>query len=528
MKKLAVLLVLLDGSLAAQCNIYNAGATCPNSGTIPGTSPAETWAGAPNYQLFANGSNTSFNNIYANYAASPQPLTQPCAQVVPMTPSYIQTDLDSDPSCPTSGVCNYDNVIVEENYIRSLVAPPPNGAGLTCVDINIWAVPFAASTAYLASGLNYCGAYGTCYTTTSAETATLTVFTTVLNWLHSTYPSVKIHLAPTVDNYSNSMCGIATGHTGSSYNYTESQIQNCMVPIYAAIVKTVWVDYFSAGHEACGVEALYMGVSSGGPNGGCWLSVADNNTFIAAAATAIRATSRNPAIKIGFGATTSDDTGDSPGHSCASPGSTSYWCSVISKLMGCSGATNVLDYASVHTYPNEGGSATQYATLASTNSGMLNSYSLMLANVPACKTKVADEGGFVRWGCSTCTGDGGTYLNMPYVQFINDGSFAAWMHAYFTWARANRLAFASIFSCSEGLIMLSDDANNMRCSNGVNSTGLGSSVDNYDVNVMQALAALGSGGSMVSAEGLLYGASGKGPQSSLQGVGHLSGVGSIR
>lgn len=409
------------------------------------------------------------------------------AQVVPASQAYMT----SDPmTCPNSGTCFYNNPAVIQGYIDSLTNPLPGGAGLTSVDVNVWLGPLFESSQYLAGGSNYCGTYGACYAPSTSSpnnagwyTRSLATYDTMFAYAHAKHLGIRIAPTPTPDVLST--CGITQGYG----NFTELQIEACLIPLYAAVAARYWIDDFTVIHEVCGIWKMELNTS---PN--CALSVADTDAFIRNAASAVRAASLNPDIQIGAGAMVSD-AGGVP-YSCTNPGN--YWCDWTTVLM----PANVLDFGGLDVYPDASAPTSQYY------SKTLPMYAAMAAQVPSDKRLWANESGALRWTpLQSGLGEGGTYWGCGYAEWLTDGTFPAWLSSVVaSWAPANRFHGWSLFP-TEPLIFVTADPNNTHCS---------PESDGYDPLVMA-----NAGG--VSPGGLMYGAIALGRSAALEGKASITG-----
>lgn len=443
---------------AQPCSITNT-VNCPQTGI---------YAGSPTLPEFLNGAYSSFMGLEAYGATLPQAPVTLSAQLTGLSATYISGD---PRTCPFTGSCIYNNLANEEAYIRSLLNPYPAGVGLKSVDINIWMGPFMEASQYPAAcaALGYCGnpGYPAWYTNS------LALYDQVIPYIQSFGAQVRLAPVPTPDVLA--ACGIAR-YPGV---YTEAQVEACLKPLEVVMVERYHVDFMSVVHEVCGVLQLQFNTP------GCAFSTADSVTLAANLAKAVRANSSYGGIKIGAGAALGDDMGDYPAHNCATPGPTSVWCAWVNSPQ----FQAAIDYMSVHVYPNENGLASESSGYWSGYpSGVMESYSAMLSQIPAGKIRNADEGSGLRWGNGT--GDAATILGCGSMEWLEDGSFAMWAQAVpGAWARSQGLGEFSLFN-SEALVYLTSDLNNNRCAN--NS-------DNYDPLVY------GTYAGQVSAEGLIYG-----------------------
>lgn len=439
------------------------------------------FAGPPTLQAFVAGLSTALPTVRWNVAALPQPRIAYSAQIVPAS----QTFMTYDPhSCPVSGTCLFNNPTVINNWIDSLVALPPKGAGLKSIDLNLWVSPLFQSSQYTA----VCASDGVCYTPTPSNqawfTRGLSTYDAVFSHIASAWPNVKVRLAPMFSGDAMSTCGIAPG-TG---NFTELQLEQCAAPLWGAMVARWHVDDMTVTHEPCGVFALVLGTM---PN--CVGSVAEMDTFIVHTAAAVRAASQNPSIRIGAGALISE-----AGGSC--PSNQNFWCDWYTNLM----PANILDFGGIDMYPITSVPPANY-------NNTLATYAAMAQQVKAAgKVVVANEASPMRW--SNTSGSGGesnTYWGCAMSEWMTDGIFMAWARAVpGAWAPANGLPIYSIFPI-EPLLLTTSDLMNNHCVAG----------DEYEALLSNTLA----GATALSPLGTLYGAMAAGWNVSLQGNAHLGG-----
>jgi hypothetical protein len=439
------------------------------------------YAGPPTLQLYVSGISTALPAAQWNVAGSPQPRIIYSGQIIPASATFMTYD---PRTCPESGTCNYNNPTVIDNFIDSLLTAPPGGVGLKSIDINLWVSPLFTSPEYAAN----CATYGACYTPPAFYQAWfshgLTSYDTVFAHLASNWPGVKVRLSPMFSGDSTGTCGIAQG----AGNFTELQLEQCAAPLWAAMAARWHVDDMTVSHEPCGVFALVLGTTPA-----CVLSVADMDTFIQHTAAAVRATSQNPAIRIGAGGLISDASGPCPS-------SQNFWCDWYTNLM----PANVLDFGGIDMYPVTSIPVSSYDTT-------LAIYAAMAQHVTtAGKVVVANEASAMRW--SNPLGPGGepnTYWGCGASEWMTDGTFVAWAGAVpGNWAPANGLQLYSIFPI-EPLMMTTADTNNNHCVAG----------DGYEVLLSNAL----EGGTVLSPIGILFGAMAAGWNTSLQGNAHLTG-----
>jgi len=439
------------------------------------------YAGPPTLQSYVTGLSTALPAAEWNVARLPQPRILFSAQIIPASSTFIA----SDPfSCPYSGTCNFNNPTVIDNFIDSLLTAPPNGAGLKSIDINLWVSPLFQSAQYTAN----CAGYGACYTVPSYYQVWyshgLATYDAVFAHIASSWPGVKVRLSPMFSGDTMVTCGIAQG-VG---NFTELQLEQCAAPLWAAMVARWHVDDMTVSHEPCGVFALVLGTTPA-----CVTSVTDMDTFIQHTAAAVRATSQNPAIRVGAGALITDASGPCPS-------SQNFWCDWYTNLM----PANVLDFGGIDMYPDTSLPAANY-------NNTLAAYATMAQHVTSVgKTVVANEASAMRW--SNPSGPGGepnTYWGCAASEWMTDGTFMAWARAVpGSWAPAHGLQIYSIFPI-EPLLMTTTDTSNNHCVAG----------NAYEVLLSNALAA----GPVLSPLGTLYGAMAAGWNASLQGTARLTG-----
>jgi hypothetical protein len=473
------------GMVGLFCALESCAQTCTilapsNCGT------AGVYTGPPTIQSFVTGVSTSLPGVLAGSARSPQPRLVYSGEIVAASQSFMASDPHS---CPASGTCLFNNPTVIDNWIDSLVNAPPNGVGLASVDLNLWVSPLLQSVQYNPSGvvpggLNYCGAYGVCYGSGSDSgwyLRGLGTYDQVFAHL-AAKAGVKVRAAPMLSSDTLATCGISTG-TG---NFTELQVEQCAIPLWAAMAQRWHIDDFTVIHEPCGVFAEVMDT---GPN--CALSVPDLDTFIQHAAAAVRAASQNPNIRIGAGALISETGGPCPG-------SQNYWCDWYTNL------SNVLDFFGLDIYPSTADPSSVY-------DAHLASYPPIIAPVLALgKPVVANESSGFRWApLEAGEGEAGTYWGCGASEWHTDGTQQAWSRAVpGAWAPANGVSLWSIFP-TEDLMLLSTDPNNTHCLIG----------DGFEANLSAAL----SNGTLLSPAGSEYAVVAAGWNTSLQGNAHLTG-----
>ena len=490
MSRLLVLMVLLAAIASAQTCTMLTPSNCSNS-----IGPS----GGPTLRAWITGLNTSLPATALNVAGTPQPKTILSGNVVFASQSYMVSD---PATCPTSGICVYNNATVIDNWIDSLVTAPPNGVGLTSVDLNIWIGPLFESSQYLAGGLNYCGTYGTCYAGGAYAgwyAASLGTYDAMFAHLASAWPGVKVRVAPMISGDVMGVCGITHN------SYTEAQVAACLVPAFAAAVKRWHVDDMTAWHENCGIAALVLGAATGNTNG-CAMTIGDVDAFLTSMSVAIRATSKNASVRVGFGNLLSDAQGACPtGPASGYPaGNANAWCDLYTNLM----PAGTIDFGGIDMYPVTSVPPASYGTT-------LANYATMVGNVTAIsKPVVMNESSAMRWtNTSGASGEGGTYWGCAADEWRTDGSFMAWANAVpGAWAPANGVSIFSIMPIEELLMTTTDTANN-HCTSG----------STYETLLSQKLAA----GKTVSPLGLQYAALAAGWNTSMQGTAHLSGVAHI-
>jgi hypothetical protein len=476
MQKTAIALLICTAGLRAQtCTILDP-LNCGTTGV---------YAGPPTLESFVAGLSTAFPTALANAAGLPQPRVIYSREIVPASQSFMIYD---PRTCPASGTCLYNNPTVIDNWIDSLVDAPPNGVGLTSVDLNLWVGPLFQSSQYLASGLNYCGTYGACYSFGANATwysNGLSTYDQVFAHL-ANKAGIKIRIAPMISGDVLIACGIQQN------SFTELQVEQCLVPLLAAMVKRWHVDDDTVIHEPCGVLAEVLGTT---PN--CAMSVSDLDTFIQHAAAAVRVTSQNSAIRIGAGALNSDATG-----TC--PGSLNFWCDWYTNLM----PAGVLDFGGIDLYPNVAVPVANY-------NDTLASYAAMAAHVVAIGRPVTmNEASGMRWeNPAGAGGEANTYWGCGASEWYTDGTMQAWSRAIpGVWAAANGISIVSVFP-TEDLMLLSTDTASNHCATG----------DGFEANLSAALA----DGPLVSFAGQEYAVLAAGWNTSLQGHARLTGRGNL-
>ncbi|MGC9950383.1 MAG: hypothetical protein ABSF64_28800 [Bryobacteraceae bacterium] len=376
-------------------------------------------------------------------------------------------------------------------YLYRLKAPPPAGVGLTQVDVNAWMGPLFVSSQYTSLCGSNChspaGWTGSCATATNtAGWYCRGLATYDAMFAYAALVGVKVNWEPeyTGDFLFSGACGITKGMTGSSYNYTESQVQNCIVPALAAAVARWPINHLSVLHEPCGATAIVFNTGAY-----CFLGVSDVDTLIAALSAAARANRSNSSMLVGAGAAFADI--GTPPYTCPEAGN--YWCDWVTNLAGS------MDYYAVHAYPSPSISA--YTVT-------LSDYAAMCAAVPNGRICLSDESSPLRFGGSG--GEGNTTFGCGYEEWLTDGTFSLWVESVpGQWAPATGFRQWAIFPTFP-FMYLSVDPNNTHCSQ---------SNDLYPQRAMAALAA----STGVTAEGLAYATAASGWNASLQGAARLSG-----
>lgn len=478
MRKAIVAVLFCTVKLCAQTCTILAPSNCGTTGV---------YVGPPTLRTFVTGISTALPTAPANVAALPQPRMIYSGEIVPVSQSFMIYDPHT---CPNSGTCLYNNPVVIDNWIDSLVNLPLQGVGLKSVELKLSAGPLLQSKEYnpssvMAGGLNYCGTYGACYGGSSDANATwhangLSTYDQVFAHL-AAKAGVKARIAPMLSGDVLLACGIQQN------GFTELQVQQCIVPLWAAMVKRWHVDDDTVIHEPCGVLAAVLGTS------GCAMSVSDPDTLIQRAAAAVRATSQNSNIRIGAGALNSDATG-----TC--PGSQNFWCDWYTNLM----PAGVLDFGGIDMYPVASVPVANY-------NNTWASYSAMVAHVTAIgKPVVANESSGMHWeNTAGAGGESNTYWGCGASEWHTDGTWQAWSRAVpGAWAPANGLSIYSIFP-AENPMMLSTNTASNHC---VTS-------DPFEASLSAAL----SSGPLVSSVGNEYAVLAAGWNTSLQGRAHLTG-----
>jgi hypothetical protein len=472
-KILEVLLFMQYAMMAQVCTIIAPG-NCPTIGTPQ--------AGPPTLQSFVSGAAAALAASSATVAGMPQPRMISSGQVAPASTTFMTFD---PMTCPNSGTCNFNNVSVIEKYIDSLTQRPPSGVGMTSLDINIWLGPMFAASQYASA----CAAYGACFTplpnNASWYARSLATYDAMFAYAAAKHVLIRIAPAPSGDVLNT--CGITTG----SGNFTETQLENCLKPLYVVLVERYHIDYDTVIHEPCGVLEMVMGTVPG-----CALSVSDADTFIRSTAAAIRATSQYSAIKIGAGAVLTD-AGGFP-YSCANAGN--YWCDWMALLN-----SGVLDFGGLDVYPDTGIPSSSYFT------GTLAKTGTLAAQVPAGKELWANESSALRWSSvQSSVGEAGTYWGCGYAAWLTNGVFAAWAESVpGAWAPAHGFRGWSLFP-TESLMYVSSDPSNTHCS----STSL--PADTYDQTAMTFAG-------QSSPEGSAFGVVAKGWSAAMEGNAHITG-----
>jgi|HubBroStandDraft_1064217.scaffolds.fasta_scaffold08122_4 hypothetical protein len=510
MQKTTSVLVLLPAIAAAQtCTVLDQSG-CPAIGAPSGwTGAANPYAGPPTLKSFVTQASQvlpAAGNLGSN---KPQPHIILTAQLTPAGEAYMTADSESCGGTANTGppTCYFNQIGYAPDaqspytgspagilgYLYRLKAPPPAGVGLTQVDVNAWMGPLFVSSQYA----SLCGS--NCYTpagwTGNCSTAIGTaawycrgLATYDALFTYAARVGVKLDWAPEYTGdflFGGGACGLTHGMTGSAYNYTETEVQSCIVPTVASAAARWPMNHMSVLHEPCGVMALVFGTGDH-----CFLDVSDVDTLITALSAAARANRSNSGMLIGAGAALGDI--GTPPYTCPEGGN--YWCDWVTNLAGS------LDYYSVHAYPTPTPSLYLQDTLTD--------YGAMCAAVPNGKICLSDESSALRYGGDGSEGD--TIFGCGSEEWLTDGSFSLWVDSVpAEWASATGLTQWSIFP-SFPFIFLSLDPNNTHCSQ---------SSDQYPQNTMAALAA----STGVTAEGLAYAKAASGWTGSLQGAARLTG-----
>ena len=488
MKPTILLLLTLGTSAAQTCTVLNYSA-CPTTGL---------YAGPPTLQSFVQGASQVLPAAGNAVSGSAQPRMIVTAQLVPAGESYMTADPMTCGGNSPGGTC-YFNVIGDApnyhggapsgiiGYLYRLSAQPPNGVGLSQVDVNMWMGPLFKASQWNAA----CAAYGggSCSPTIGS-----TYSTWYLNGL-ATYDAmfayaanagVLINIAPELTSDVLMACGITKGLG----NYTEAQMQNCLAPLIAAATARWNINHVSVLHEPCGVMSLIMNTGTA-----CFLGVTDVDTMIAALSVAARwgspgtLTRQNPSMLVGAAATIGD-VGALP-YAC--PGANNYWCDWTTNLSGS------LDYYALHAYP--------FQNVNNYTSKALVDYAAMGASVPANRQWLSDESSPLRFAPAGGGSEGSTYLGCGASEWQTDGTFAWWAENIVgKWAPAAGLKSWSLFP-SMPLLYVSSDPNNTHCSQ---------SSDTYPQLAMQHL------GDGLTKEGIVFSQVAHGGTAALEGAAQLT------
>ena len=250
---------------------------------------------------------------------------------------------------PVAGAptCLYNNVAYAEAAADALFKPlGQGGVGLQYTDINIDPSPWFMASQYS----NYCAAYSSntvargkaCFTPPTSPTNYKTIlaqalgtYTTVLNYIRTTYPQVQIHFSPTPSSGVWNTCNLTV-----AANRTEAAVEACFGPLYQTMVANVSTARVTALHEAAGVWALYCG------NCPLLASPANVDTFLQNTSKAIKAVS--PSTKVGAGGAYSE-MGISGGvYTCPNTGgSLNFWCDYTTV------DASFLDFVGIDLYPSQ-------------------------------------------------------------------------------------------------------------------------------------------------------------------------------
>ena len=501
MRKLLMLLSM-PFALAAQCNVLSTSG-CPTTGSPSGwtgcANAYDACGTGPTYQSFVAGASTALPAAGNSVSTLRQPRILLTAQLSPAGVAFMTTDPTSCGGTANTGppTCYYNQIGFAPDaaspytgvptgilgFIYRMKQPSPVGLGLLQIDINGWLGPLFVSSQYLASGLNFCGTYGSCHSAggySTWYTNSLATYDAVFSYIVAS--GLVVNWEPTMSGDTKTVCGIPAYGT-----YTEAQIQSCEAPLEAAAAKRWNINHFSVDHEPCGVQELIYGTG-----GNCYLSVADENTLITALSAAIRATRKNPAMLVGAGAQFTD-IGGTP-YTCPNAGN--YWCDWVTNLNGS------MDYYAVHAYPIT--TASIYVSQA------LSVYKAMCQAVPSNQICLSDESSPLRYEPTGQSGEGNSVFGCGYTSYLTDGSYAWWIgNVAGTWAPAIGFQQFAEFD-TQRLLFLTNDSNNTHCS---------LSSDLYSKNVMLSLpTSVG-----VSGEGLEFAAVAGGYTLSVQGKSHISG-----
>lgn len=505
----AWLLLLASAAGAQTCTVLNPSG-CPVAGAPSGwTGTADPYGGPPTLKLFVTDAAQVLSAAANLAAAKPQPRIVLTAELTPAGQTYMLADPESCGGTVNAGppVCNFNQIGYAPDaqspytgspagilgYLYRLKAAPPAGVGLVQVDVNAWMGPLFVSSQYTSLCGSNChvpaGWTGNCSTATStAGWYCRGLATYDALFVYAARVGVKINWEPEYTGdflFSPGACGLAHGMTGSAYNYTESQVQNCIAPAVAAAAARWPINHLSVLHEPCGATALVFNTGAY-----CFLNVGDVDALIAALSAGARANRSNTNMLVGAGAAFAD-IGAAP-YTC--PESGNYWCDWVTNLAGS------LDYYAVHAYPAP--SVPDYLTAT------LTDYAAMCAAVPSGRTCLSDESSPLRYGGSG--GEGNTIFGCGYEEWLTDGTFSLWVDSVpGAWAPATGFRQWALFP-SFPLLYVTADPNNTHCSQ---------SNDTYPQAAMAELATPAG----VTAEGLAFAKAANGWAESLQGSARLTG-----
>jgi len=470
------LVLILAPALQAQtstCTVSNAGG-CPISGsptagdqfgdTVSWTSSPSNVFAAPNggedFQTFVSGAGTAFASIMQTFSVS-APSGHPRTNIVysvEFTP-FQQGFFLSDPAgCPAAGppTCLYNNIPYAEAFADALFEAPSGGLGLGGVDIDIDPGPWFASSEYA----SYCAAYSSstvqqgtaCFTPTSKYQSFLTnainTYLTVLSYINTTYPNVRVHFSPTPSVDIWSTCGLTT-----AASRTEAAVEACMVPLYQSMVATVNTTRFTALHEAAGVWGIFCG--------SCPFLASPSNVdaFLQNASLAIKAVS--PSTIVGAGGEYADMGIANGQYVCPnSGGSLNYWCDFTT-------LDPFLDYVGMDIYPSPSGPSSEYASDVGNETSGPSTYTYMAQralDAPYGLALWANESSALRWSppATTATGSGeaDTYIGIGWIGWITTGTWTQWLNSAPTaWAQSMDIRGWDYFD-APALLCVSSDPNN--------------------------------------------------------------------
>ena len=470
------LALILAPALPAQtstCTVSNAGG-CPVSGsptvgdqfgdTVSWTgSPSNVFAapnGGEDLQEFLSGAGTAFASIMQTFSVS-APSGHPRTNIVysvEFTP-FQQGFFLSDPAgCPAAGppTCLYNNIPYAEAFADALFKAPGEGLGLGGVDFNIDPGPWFTSTQYG----TYCAAYSSstvqqgtaCFRPTSVYqsslTASLNTYLTVLSYINTTYPNVRVHFSPTPSADIWSTCGLTT-----AASRTAAAVEACMVPLYQSMVATVNTTRFTALHEAAGVWGLFCQA--------CPFLASPSNvdTFLQNASLAIKAVS--PSTIVGAGGEYADLGITNGQYICPnSGGSLNYWCDYTT-------LDSFLDYVGMDIYPSPSGPSSEYASDVGTGTSGPSTYTYMAQralNAPYGLALWVNESSALRWSPpatkATGSGEADTYIGIGWIGWITTGTWTQWLNSAPTaWAQSMDIRGWDYFD-APALLCVSSDPNN--------------------------------------------------------------------